>query len=176
MNYIMIRTDDMLNGDGLRVVLFCTACDHQCKNCHNPETWESSNGNPFDENAKLKIFNELDKDYISGLTISGGDPLNRNNLDDVLTLCKEVKTRYPHKTIWLYSGYTWSYMFDNVNAVDVFGNQKRQQILQYCDVFVDGRFKEELADVKYPWAGSTNQKIIDVKKSLELNKVVLWCE
>ena len=174
MNYMMIRTDDMLNGDGLRVVLFCTACDHCCKNCHNQETWLASNGMLFDDNAKLKIFEELDKDYISGITLSGGDPLNKNNLDDILALCKEVKNQYPNKTIWIYSGYTWDYIFDCENTVDVFNNQKREQILQYCDVLVDGKFIEELADVKYPWAGSTNQRIIDVQKSLEKNEVVLW--
>jgi len=170
----MIRTDDMLNGNGLRVVLFCTACDHYCKNCHNQETWQAINGIPFDENATNLIYQELEKDYIDGITLSGGDPLNVNNLDDILTLCKEVKAKYPNKTIWLYSGYSWSYIFDCVNTVDVFNNQKRQQILQYCDVLVDGKFIEELADVKYPWAGSTNQRVIDIKKSLAQNKVVLW--
>ena len=174
MNYMMIRTDDMLNGDGLRVVLFCTACDHCCENCHNQETWHASSGKLFDNEAKLKILEELDKDYISGITLSGGDPLNKNNLDDILALCKEVKNQYPNKNIWIYSGYTWDYIFDCENTVDVFNNQKREQILQYCDVLVDGKFIEELADVKYPWAGSTNQRIIDVQKSLEKNEVVLW--
>lgn len=176
MNYIMIRTDDMLNGNGLRVVLFCTACDHYCKNCHNVETWQASNGNHFDDAAKETIYKELENDYIDGLTLSGGDPLNKSNLDDLLNLCKEVKNKYPNKTIWLYSGYTWDYIFDCVNTVDVFGNQKRQEIISLCDVFVDGKFIEELADVKYPWAGSTNQRVIDIKKSLEQNKVVLWCD
>lgn len=176
MNYMMIRTDDMLNGNGLRVVLFCTACDHYCKNCHNIETWQASNGKPFDDNAKVTIYAELEKDYIDGITLSGGDPLNKNNLDDILALCKDIRAKYPNKTIWLYSGYTWEYIFDCVNTVDVFNNQKRQEIISLCDVFVDGRFVEELADVKYPWAGSTNQKVIDVKKSLEQNEVVLWCD
>ena len=174
MNYIMIRTDDMLNGNGLRVVLFCTACDHYCKNCHNVETWQASNGIPFDDTAKATIYKELENDYIDGLTLSGGDPLNKNNLDDILALCKEVKYKYPHKTIWLYSGYTWDYIFDSSNTVDVLSNVKRTEILKLCDVFVDGKYEEELASVKYPWAGSTNQRIIDVQKSLEKNEVVLW--
>lgn len=178
MNYMMIRTDDMLNGDGLRVVLFCTACDHYCKNCHNQETWQASNGKHFDDEAKCKIFEELDKDYISGITLSGGDPLNKNNLDDILALCKEVKNKYPNKTIWIYSGYEWNdifykpgYLYPQMIDTD---RLKRQEIISLCDVFVDGKFVEELADVKYPWAGSTNQRIIDVQKSLEQNKVVLW--
>lgn len=175
MNYMMIRTDDMLNGDGLRVVLFCTACDHYCKNCHNRETWQASNGMLFDDNAKLKIFEELEKDYINGLTLSGGDPLNKNNLRDICNLCKEVKSKYPNKNIWLYTGYEWEKIIEEINAWHqdefILG-----QIIKYIDVLVDGKFEEELADVKYPWAGSTNQRIINVKKSLEENKVVLWSE
>ena len=178
MNYMMIRTDDMLNGDGLRVVLFCTACDHCCDNCHNKETWHASSGKLFDDEDKLKIFEELDKDYISGITLSGGDPLNNNNLDDIFALCKEVKNKYPNKTIWIYSGYEWYDIFYKPGClypqmVDT-DRLKRREIISLCDVFVDGKFKQELADVKYPWAGSTNQKVIDVKKSLETNKVVLW--
>ena len=175
MNYMMIRTDDMLNGEGLRVVLFCTACDHCCKNCHNPETWQASNGKFFDDNAKLQIFNELEKEYISGLTISGGDPLNINNLKDVCNLCEEVKEKYPDKTIWLYTGFTWEDIIEEINAWHQ-DELTLSQIIKNIDVLVDGKFVQELADVKYPWAGSTNQKVIDVKKSLEQNEVVLWCD
>lgn len=181
MNYIMIRTDDMLNGNGLRVVLFCTACDHYCKNCHNQETWQASNGIPFDENAKKLIYKELEKDYIDGVTLSGGDPLNVNNINDMLIFVTELKEKYPEKTIWLYSGYTWNQIMypvitDDFNPTRDDLIQKKQNIVKQCDVFVDGKFVEELADVKYPWAGSTNQKVIDVKKSLEQNEIVLWCE
>lgn len=175
MNYMMIRTDDMLNGNGLRVVLFCTACDHYCKNCHNPETWQASNGFLFDDKAKEKIFKELDKDYISGITLSGGDPLNINNLRDINELCKEIKLKYPDKNIWLYTGYTWEEIINEINS----WHQDElilSQIIKNIDVLVDGKYKEELADVNYPWAGSTNQRVIDVKKSLEKNEVVLWSE
>jgi anaerobic ribonucleoside-triphosphate reductase activating protein len=172
----MIRTDDMLNGNGLRVVLFCTACDHYCKNCHNQETWQASNGTHFDDDAKKTIYKELEKDYIDGLTLSGGDPLNKNNLDDVLDLCKEIKTQYPNKTIWLYSGYLYEQIDTNIDTDENMYWQKRRDILYLCDVLVDGKFQEELADVKYPWAGSTNQRVIDIKKSLEQDEVVLWCD
>lgn len=166
MNYMMIRTDDMLNGDGLRVVLFCTSCHHYCKNCHNPETWDASNGCLFDEVAKESIFKELENDYISGLTLSGGDPLDDNNLDCILALCKDVKNKFPDKNIWLYSGYNWEEIFEqNIN-------NKRRTIVELCDVFVDGVYIDELSDVKYHWAGSTNQKIIDVHKSLENKEIV----
>lgn len=183
MNYIMIRTDDMLNGNGLRVVLFCTACNHCCKNCHNPETWESSNGILFDDEAKEKLFKELKCDYISGLTLSGGDPLHKNNLKDILNLCKEVKEKFPEKTIWIYSGYTWEEIFKNTyNSKRLIQNLEeqnelyRQMIIAQCDVFVDGKYIEELSDVNYHWAGSSNQRVIDVKESLKQNKVVLYCD
>lgn len=175
MNYIMIRTDDMLNGNGLRVVLFCTACDHYCRNCHNPETWQASNGTLFDDKAKKEILKELDKDYISGITLSGGDPLNINNLKDINELCKEIKTKYPNKNIWLYTGYTWEEIINEINS----WHQDElilSQIIKNIDVLVDGKYKEDLADMNYPWAGSTNQRVIDVKKTLEQNNIVLWSE
>lgn len=173
MNYMMIRTDDMLNGNGLRVVLFCTACDHYCHNCHNPETWRESNGTLFDDKAKKEILKELDKDYISGITLSGGDPLNINNLKDINELCKEIKLKYPNKTIWLYTGYTWEEIINEINS----WHQDElilSQIIKNIDILVDGKYKEDLSDVNYPWAGSTNQRVIDVQKSLEQNQVVLW--
>lgn len=175
MNYIMIRTDDMLNGNGLRVVLFCTACDHHCKNCHNPETWDASNGYLFDNEAKENILRELQNDYISGLTLSGGDPLNENNIDEVLALCKEVKEKFPNKKIWIYTGYKWSDIFFNDKDLDKI-TSKRRDIIRYCDVLIDGEYIEELSDVNYRWAGSTNQKIIDIQKSLQQNKIVLYCD
>lgn len=167
MNYMMIRTDDMLNGNGLRVVLFCTACDHYCHNCHNPETWQASNGILFDDKAKEKIFKELDKDYISGITLSGGDPLNINNLRDINELCKEIKLRYPNKNIWLYTGYTWE---------EIIASEELMGVVVNVDVLVDGMFIEEKLDINYPWAGSSNQRVIDVHKSLEQNQIVLWTE
>lgn len=165
MNYIMIRTDDMLNGNGLRVVLFCTACDHYCHNCHNPETWQASNGTLFDDKAKEEIFKELDKDYISGITLSGGDPLNVNNRNDIQLFCEELKNNYPDKTIWMYTGYTWE---------EIITSRELTKTILNVDVLVDGKFIEEKADVNYPWAGSTNQRVIDVQESLKQNKVMLW--
>lgn len=165
MKYIMIRTDDMLNGSGLRVILFVSRCSHHCFGCHNPETWRCDSGMLFDDEAKNKIFEELNKDYISGLTLSGGDPLHEDNRNDILSLVKEVKERFPYKNIWLYTGYEYDYVLEN---------QDTFEILKYCDVLVDGKFEQDKADVKYRWAGSTNQKIIDVQESLKQNKVVLY--
>lgn len=165
MNYHLIRTDDMLNGSGLRVVIFLSMCDHMCRGCHNPETWTGKGSKPFDVDAVEEIYSELDKDYISGITLSGGDPLNRANVKDVYFLLKDVCERYPNKNIWLYTGFTWEQILNDEEKLDV---------IKLCDVVVDGRFVQELADVNYPWAGSTNQCVIDVKKSLENKKMILY--
>lgn len=165
MNYHMIRTDDMLNGDGLRVVVFLSGCSHYCMHCHNPETWDENGGKPFDINAFDEIANELKKDYISGITLSGGDPLFHSNLDDVYNLLALIKDNYPNKTIWLYTGYQWDY---------IMLDEKRKSIAELCDYVCDGEFVEELADVNCPWVGSTNQRVINVQKTIATNKIVLY--
>lgn len=147
MNYHNITHDDMLNGDGLRVVLWIAGCTHHCKNCQNPETWDINGGIPFDNEAKEEIFDELKKDYISGITFSGGDPLHPKHRKQVLELAKEIKEKFPTKTVWCYTGFLYEEVKDIEN-------------LKYVDVLVDGEFKEELKDVNLPWVGSSNQRII----------------
>ena len=169
----------MMNGTGLRVCLWCSGCDHHCKNCQNPITWNPNDGAKFDTIAKNEIFNELSKDYISGVTMTGGDPLNTNNLESVLDLVNEIHLSFPEKTIWLYSGFTWEQIMYPVVTSDFNpGRDKllkiRQDIVRQCDVLVDGRYEEDKRDVTYHWAGSTNQRVIDVKKTLEQGSVVLW--
>ena len=164
MNYHLIRTDDMLNGDGIRVVLFVSGWYHYCNNCHNSETWDCNSGKPFGEEAVDLIVSELQKDYISGLTLSGGDPLYENNLDDILSLVVKIKEQFPNKNVWIYSGYTWEEL-----------DKKRLEIVKKCDVFCDGEFVNELSDVNYPWVGSTNQRVIDVKQTIQNNnKIILY--
>lgn len=173
MNYHLIKTDDMLNGSGLRVVLYLSGCSHACRGCHNPETLDCNSGNEFDEKTVKKLFEHMDNDYISGLTLSGGDPLNENNLDGVLSICKRVRELYgSNKTIWIYTGYEFGEIFTEW-VTDKYQSIRRE-IIKLCDVLVDGRFEQDKADVNYPWAGSTNQRVIDIKKSLEAHKVVLW--
>ena len=155
MNYHDIKKDDMLNGDGIRVVLFVSGCSHHCKGCQNPETWACTSGIKFDENTKDEIYTELEKNYISGLTLSGGDPLNENNLDDILSLVKDIKEKFQDKTIWIYTGYTYDELLSDLPNM-----KKRREILSYCDVLVDGKFEKDKADMNYPFEGSTNQKII----------------
>ena len=151
----------MLNGDGLRVVLWLAGCAHHCKNCQNPITWDPEGGLPFDEAAKQELFAELDKDYISGITFSGGDPLYPAGREELYALIQEVKERYPHKTIWLYTGYLWEEIRD-------------LPLISCLDVVVDGPFVEELKDNNLPWKGSSNQRVIDVKTTLQLKKTVLY--
>ena len=160
MNYHDIQKCDMLNGNGIRVTLFVSGCNHHCKNCQNPETWNPNSGIPFDENALNEIYDELKLDYIDGLTLSGGDPMNEANIDDIYTLVSKIKKDFPDKTIWIYTGYT----YDELKNDNTENGEKRRKILEKCDVLVDGKFIEELKDVNYPYAGSTNQRIIYLNK------------
>ncbi len=154
MRYHNITKDDMLNGDGLRVVLWLAGCSHCCKECHNPITWDPDGGLLFDEEAKEEIFEQLSKPYISGITFSGGDPLHAANRLDVRSLMQEIRQRYPDKTIWLYTGDSWE---------DVL----HYPVMKYVDVLVDGEFKIDLKDTKLLWKGSSNQRVIDVQASLK---------
>ena len=153
MRYHNITKDDMLNGDGLRVVLWVAGCSHCCKDCQNPITWDPNGGLLFDERAKEEIFEQLEKTYISGITFSGGDPLHAANRLDVRNLMEEIKTKYPDKNIWLYTG-------------DVWENILHYPLLKYVDVLVDGEFVSDLKDNKLLWKGSSNQRVIDVQKTL----------
>ncbi len=154
MRYHNITKDDMLNGDGLRVVLWVAGCSHCCKECQNPLTWDPDGGLLFDEKAKEEIFEQLEQSYISGITFSGGDPLHSANRLDVRNLMEEIKTKYPDKTIWLYTGYEWK---------DIW----HYPMMKYIDVVVDGEFEIDKKDVKLLWKGSSNQKVIDVQKTLK---------
>lgn len=160
MRYHNITKDDMLNGDGLRVVLWVAGCEHRCHNCQNPVTWDIEGGLEFDEAARQEIFDELNKSYISGITFSGGDPLHTKNRSDIGELAEEISKQFPDKTIWLYSGYEWQDIRD-------------LPFMKYIDILVDGPFIEKMKDTRLPWRGSSNQKVIDVKKSLEIGKTVL---
>ena len=177
MNYHNITYPDMNNGDGLRVVLWLSGCSHHCYNCQNPQTWDANSGIPFDESAKKELFRELDKDYISGLTLSGGDPLHEANLDDVLELVNEIRLSFPNKSIWIYSGFRWSEIFnDGVYLTKECAGWKRREIIKQCTVMVDGRYIDSQRNPSKKWAGSDNQRVIDIRKSLEQNKVILYCD
>ena len=177
MNYHNITYPDMNNGDGLRVVLWLSGCNHHCKNCQNPQTWDVNSGILFDESAKEELFRELGKDYISGLTLSGGDPLHEANLDGVLDLVNKFRLSFPNKSIWIYSGYQWSEIFnDGVYLTKNCVGWKRREIIKQCTVMVDGRYIDSQRNPSKKWAGSDNQRVIDIRKSLEQNKVILYCD
>ncbi|MCR5281943.1 MAG: anaerobic ribonucleoside-triphosphate reductase activating protein [Lachnospiraceae bacterium] len=166
MRYHNITHDDMLNGDGLRVVLWVAGCAHCCKECQNPITWDPNGGLEFDDAAKKEIFDQLEKDYISGITFSGGDPLHPANRVGVRNLMAEIKEKFPNKTIWMYTGDSWEHVL-------------HYPAMQYVDVLVDGEFVVEKKDPKLLWKGSSNQRVIDVKKTLQKTDPtvpVLWCE
>ena len=172
-NYHQIRTDDMLNGDGLRVVLILSGCNRHCENCHNIETCDECIGYPLTSEACADIIAELKKDYISGITFSGGDPLHPNNVDLVNSLIAYIRTHFPDKTIWLYTGYTLEDIYRSADD-SCSETMKRLNIVMSVDVLVDGKFEQALADVNYPWAGSTNQRIIDIPNSLKAQQIILY--
>lgn len=163
MKYHNITHDDMLNGEGLRVVLWVSGCSHHCKGCHNPCTWDPTDGLYFDQAAKREIFEYLDKDYISGITLSGGDPLFIENRVDIGKLIIDIRDKYrDSKTIWLYTGYEWN---------DI----KDIPFIQLVDIVVDGPFVESQKDSLLLWKGSKNQRVIDVKDSLKYDIISLHC-
>ena len=154
MNYHNITKEDMLNGEGLRVVLWVSGCNHHCKNCQNPITWDKNGGLPFDKEAEDELFEALSKPYIDGITFSGGDPLFPENRSEVFRLIKKCTELHPDKTIWLYTGYTWEEIKD-------------LEGISLIDVIAEGEFVEELKDNNIHWVGSSNQRVIKVKESLK---------
>lgn len=163
MNYLDILDCDILDGDGVRVTLFISGCSHRCKGCHNKESWNAFNGKEFTLDTVQKILKALDRDYIDGLTLSGGDPLFMQNRLEITKLCKAVKEAFPNKTIWLYTGYK----YEEVETLEVF---------EYVDVLVDGKFKLDLRDVSLAFRGSSNQRVIDVQKTRKNGNIVLYME
>lgn len=176
MNYEKIDKCSVSEGQGVRVVLWVSGCTLHCKNCHNPQTWDFNSGIPFTDESMKEILEYLDKPYISGLTISGGHPLEAENLSTVKTIVEEVKLRLPHKNIWLYTGYRWENISEAVTSPEENGEYDNilAEILPYINVVVDGRYKDELRDITLPFRGSSNQRIIDVRKSLHTGEAVLY--
>ncbi len=163
MRYHNITKDDMLNGEGLRVVLWVAGCNHGCKECQNPITWDPNGGIPFTADEKKELFEELDKDYVDGITFSGGDPLHPANVEGVTALAKEIREKYPDKTIWLYTGFLWEEVC-------------HLEIMSCVDVLVDGEFELDKKDLSLHWKGSSNQRVIDVKETRKTGRTVLFQE
>ena len=165
MKYHNITHCDQNNGDGFRVGVWVSGCPHHCVNCQNPETWSEHSGILFDEDAKDEIFSELSLDYIDGITLSGGDPLFLPNRKEIGELIKEIKCKFPNKTVWMYTGFTWEEILE-----------MELDFISLLDVIVDGEYVDSLRDISLCWRGSSNQCVVDVKKSLSTNAKVLYCE
>ena len=167
MNYIKVTKNDIANGIGVGCVLWVSGCDIHCKNCHNQSTWDFNSGQLLTEDTMQEILLTHTKPYISRFTISGGHPFDPHNAPKVLEIVKRVKMVFPNKNIWIYSGYVWE---------DIIKDDILKEILKRTDVLVDGAYIDELRDISLAFKGSSNQRIIDVQKSLAENKIILWEE
>ncbi len=175
MNYATIKWTDIANGQGVRISLFVSGCTHRCKNCFNEVAWDFSYGNLFDEEIQEKILSELASDYIAGVSLLGGEPLEPSNQEALYPFIQEVKRRYPQKTIWCYTGF----VFDEQNGVlkETHKNTPyTKKLISMFDVLVDGPYIEELKDIRLKFRGSSNQRVIDVQESLKTKRCVLYLQ
>lgn len=170
MNYAKINKNDIANGIGIRVTLFVSGCTHFCKGCFNQEAWDFEFGEPFTEAVQNELLEALNQSYISGLTLLGGEPMEPQNQRALLPFLKDMKEKYPQKTVWCYSGYTLEELTGNSRA----RCEVTDEMLSLIDVLVDGEFVEELKDISLRFRGSANQRLIDLKATLENGEVVLW--
>ena len=170
MRYGTIKKADIANGVGVRVSLFVSGCRHHCKGCFQPETWDFNYGDEFTSAQEDMILSELERPYYNGLTILGGEPMEPENQSAVLNLVKRFKEKFPHMDLWVYSGY----LFEDDILAGKLGDEKiTRELISYVDVLVDGKFVEAEKDITLKFRGSRNQRLIDVKKSLEQGKTVL---
>ncbi len=171
MNYATIKTNDVANGEGVRVSLFVSGCTHRCKDCFNSEAWDFGYGQPFGEEQIEFILKALNKPHIRGLSLLGGEPFEPQNQPEVLRLLRRFKEKFPQKDVWCYSGYDFE---KDISALKLGNPEITKEMLSYIDILVDGRFVSELKNLNLRFKGSSNQRIIDVKKSLQKGEVVLW--
>lgn len=162
MKYNIVRKMDISNGPGVRVSVFMQGCEFHCKNCFNPETWSFENGKEFTQGTIDEVLNLCNQDYIKGLSILGGEPMHPKNIDGTTKLAKAFKEKYPNKNLWVWSGFK----FDE--------DLKDKEVMKYVDVLVDGRYVDEMHNPNLKWRGSSNQRVIDVQKSLKDKKISFW--
>lgn len=186
MRYNIIRKMDISDGPGVRVSIFMQGCDFHCKNCFNSETWDFEGGKEFCQKTIDEIMELCGGKHIKGLSILGGEPMHPKNIEATAKLAKAFKERYPEKNLWMWSGYKIDEIgeIDNIdkngnynknNESDSIGGiNKGREVLNYIDVLVDGRYVDELRNPNLKWKGSTNQRVIDVQKTLQSNKVILY--
>ena len=173
MNYAKINECDIANGIGVRVTLFVSGCTHKCKGCFNAEAWDFSYGEPFTEKTEQELLTLLSPDYIDGLTLLGGEPFEPQNQRALYPFLEMVKKQYPTKSIWCFTGYTLEsdLLSDSRARCEV-----TDKMLSLIDVLVDGEFVEELKDISLRFKGSSNQRLIDLKKTLADSKIHIWNE
>jgi anaerobic ribonucleoside-triphosphate reductase activating protein len=161
MRYSQIRSLDIANGKGCRISVFCSGCEHRCKECFQPETWDFNYGKEFTEDTVQSILKLAEPDHISGLSILGGEPLHPRNREEVVRLARKFKEVYPNKTVWLWTGYLIEEVFEDLVDSGI-------------DVVVDGRFIEELKDLRLKFRGSSNQRVIDLKETIRTGVITLY--
>lgn len=171
MHYGTIKKYDIANGPGVRVSLFVSGCTHHCPECFNPETWNFNYGHPFDQNTINEILEALQPSHIQGFTLLGGEPFEHENQKGVLPLLKEIRQKYPQKSIWCFTGYDFE--------KDILDNMVKKwpetsEMLSYIDILIDGKFQKDKKDITLRFRGSSNQRIIKVQDSLKTNQVILW--
>ena len=170
MYYSLIRKYDVANGPGVRVSLFVSGCDHHCKGCFQPETWNPEYGKIFDKEAEKEIMDCLSEPQVDGITLLGGDPLYKDNIPGIFILLSEIKEKFGDtKTVWLYTGYTFDYILHKLfmDPPDPLTHHMLNMIIKYTDILVDGKFEEDKKDLRLQFRGSSNQRLIDVKKSMD---------
>ena len=170
MNYSKINKNDIANGIGIRVTIFVSGCTHRCKGCFNAETWDFGFGEPFTEQTQNELLEALQPSYIDGLTLLGGEPMEPSNQRALLPFLLKMKEKYPEKTVWCFSGYTLEELLGESRA----RCEVTDKMLSLIDVLVDGEFKEELKDISLRFRGSSNQRIIDLKATLESGEPTIW--
>jgi len=169
MNYADIKKIDVANGEGVRVSVFVSGCNHHCKGCFNQCAWDFNYGKEFSEKEEQQIIEYMNHDYISGLSLLGGEPLEPRNQEGLLPLVKKVKEKFPDKNIWCYTGFDFEKDIVEKMAKN---NETTKELLKYIDIIVDGKFEEDKKDLKLQFRGSSNQKIVDVKQSLQTGQIV----
>jgi anaerobic ribonucleoside-triphosphate reductase activating protein len=173
MNYATIKWTDIANGEGVRISLFVSGCTHRCKNCFNEIAWDFSYGAPFDEATQEKILKELSSDYIAGLSLLGGEPLEPQNQEALYPFVQKVRALYPKKTIWCYTGFVLDEKKGMLRETHK-NTERTKELIALFDVLVDGPYIEELKDIRLKFRGSSNQRVIDVKATLEKGECVLY--
>lgn len=177
MNYMKISKCDIANGPGVRCILWVAGCRHFCAECHNPETHDFEAGQPFDENAYQQIKEVMSRPFIDGITLSGGDPADPKNSETVCKIVERLREDFHDtKTIWLYTGYEFEVFLDILNDKESYGDTFIYRLISNCDVVVDGPFVVAERDIALKFRGSRNQRLVDVKKTMAQNKIVLWEE